>query len=164
MDIDGVIALNNNWYLDDDFHLSTGKRVPYRWNNECCEVLSKILESTNSYVVISSDWRLSFTIDELKELFTLHNINPDRIIGTTERTKLKKMSEWNQVEVLREREILTWVDFNSVDHWVAIDDLFLSGLPKENFVMVRENTQGINQEIISNILESKLNKDERILF
>jgi len=164
LDIDGVIALNNHWDLDDDFHLSTGKRVPYRWNDECCKVLSKILESTDSYVVISSDWRLSFTIDELKELFTLHNISPDRLIGTTERTKSKRMSEWNQVEVLREREILNWIDFNSVDHWVAIDDLFLSGLPKENFVMVREDKKGINQELITNILESKLNKDERILF
>lgn len=163
LDIDGVIATNGHWYFDDDFYLPTGKKVPYSWNSDCCKILSDILESTDTKVVISSDWRLNFTLDEIKELFKIHGINPDRVIGTTEKTKPKRMSEWNQVEILREKEILNWVHVNNPVHWVAIDDLYLAGLPKENFVMVRDSSKGLDQELVSRILESKLKKNEQII-
>lgn len=163
LDIDGVIATNNHWDLEDGFSLSTGKKVPYLWDMNCCKILSNILESTDSDVVISSDWRLNFTLDEIKELFKVHKINPDRVIGTTEKTKPKRMSEWTQVEILREREILNWVQKNSPNHWVAIDDLYLAGLPRENYVMVRDSSKGLDKELVSVILESKLKKNEQII-
>lgn len=162
LDIDGVIATTSHWNLGNEFDLSTGKKVPYLWDMNCCNTLSNILESTDSDVVISSDWRFNFTLDEIKELFKIHKMNPDRVIGTTEKTQPKRMSEWSKVELLREREILNWVQKHNPHHWVAIDDLFLSGLPRENFVMVRDERKGLDQELVSVILESKLNKNEQI--
>jgi len=46
---------------------------------------------------------------------------------------------------------------------VAIDDLSLIGLPKENFVMVRNSETGLNQEIVVDILKNKIKKNEQII-
>jgi hypothetical protein len=163
LDIDGVLATESHWDEDSPIVLSTGKLVPYGWNQECCDILSEIVEQFDLDIVLSSDWRLQFDLSELKEIFKFHKMNPDRLKEVTEKNLPKKMSEWSQVEMAREREILKWVEKNQPNHWVAIDDLSLIGLPKENFVMVRNSETGLNQEIVVDILKNKIKKNEQII-
>jgi len=58
LDIDGVLATESHWDEDSPIVLSTGKLVPYGWNQECCDILSEIVEQFDLDIVLSSDWRL----------------------------------------------------------------------------------------------------------
>lgn len=163
LDIDGVLATENHWDETLEIPLSTGKLVPYKWDQECCNILSKIVEDFNYNIVISSDWRHSFTLLELKEIFKLHNLNSDRLIDITGKNKPKKMSQYFDIETSREKEILKWVEDNQPVNWVGIDDMSLIGLPRENFVRVRDSGTGLNQELVVEILKSKLKKNEQFV-
>jgi hypothetical protein len=163
----------------------SSREIPleYRFDNfdeKSIKVLNSILEETNAEIVVSSDWRLHASIEELGDYYESQGIIKRPIDGTEifhytnwlEEGFIKDHGEfpWSRTEDLEQQrhfEIKRWLrDHPEVTHWVAIDDLNMGihveassygpfdrdwGL--ENFVWTPRADEGIKQ----------LGKKEKIL-
>jgi hypothetical protein len=109
--------------------------VEYRFDNfdrKAIKILNEILEKTGAEIVVSSDWRLHATLEELGEYYISQGIIK-KPIGLTNLFKDVFPREWSQLrfradlELERSMEIQNWLDNHSeVTHWVAVDDLNMS--------------------------------------
>lgn len=184
LDNDGVICLSNNWggrmkkyreYLRDfpGTPMADGP-VDIRFDNfdrKAIEVLNEILIETGAEIVVSSDWKLHATLEELGEYYIAQGICK-KPIDTTPKTKdidpkwFKTFGNYAMLEHERVIEIKSWLENHpEVTHWVAVDDLNLgiyephsgdlfneNGLT--NFVHTRRENEGIKQSgIKSKILK-----------
>jgi hypothetical protein len=177
LDNDGVICLSSNWGSRhkkqkkwDGKKLSmTSREIPveYRFDNfdkKAIKILNGILEETGAEIVVSSDWRLYATLDELGEYYLSQGI-VKAPIGITN----KKLIDcdipnnfiWSRawgLEQTRSLEIHQYLkDHVEITHWVAVDDLNMgkTGLDYsiefehswglENFVYTPLSTEGIKQ-------------------
>ena len=151
LDIDGVICLSREWG-------SRGRKIK-RWeleggegeppvtirlddfNKIAVDVLNDIILTSGADLVISSDWRLYATLDEMKDLFHQFGVIKGPIDFTPELQTTTKHAN------IRVDEIKSWLESHpEVEKWVAIDDLDLSEL--DNFVKTRER-EGLKQCNIS---------------
>jgi hypothetical protein len=185
LDNDGVICLSSNWGSRhkkqkkwDGKKLSmTSREIPveYRFDNfdkKAIKILNEILEKTGAEIVVSSDWRLYATLDELGEYYLSQGIIKAPI-GITKKLgefdvpdDFKWSRQWD-LEQTRSFEIHQYLKDNpQITHWVAVDDLDMgkTGLDYsiefehswglENFVYTPLSTEGIKQ---SGIKEKILN-------
>lgn len=75
LDIDGCIATHKEYSTK-----KTSKRYlhdfqVYPFNEKCVEILNKILDETNAEIVLSSNWVLYFSLDQMQEIFKINGIN-----------------------------------------------------------------------------------------
>ena len=151
LDIDGVICLSREW--------GSRKRKIKRWeleggegkppvtirlddfNKIAVDVLNDIILTSDADIVISSDWRLYASLDEMKDLFHQFGVIKGPIDFTPELQTSTKHAN------IRVDEINLWLSKHSdIKKWVAIDDMDLSDL--DNFVKTRES-EGLKQCNIS---------------
>ena len=145
LDHDGVICLSSNWGSRHKKQDKWGGRklsmdfqsipVDCRFDNfdlKAIKILNKILETTDAEIVISSDWRLHATLEELGEYYTLKGIIK-KPIAVTDFFKDIYPREWSSlrfradIELERSMEIGHWLENHpEVTHWVAVDDLNMS--------------------------------------
>jgi hypothetical protein len=158
--------------------------VEYRFDNfdkKAIETLNEILEITGAELVVSSDWRLHGSLEELGEYYTLQGIIK-KPIGFTDLFEKVFPKEWSilrfraDVELERSMEIQHWIDNHpEVTHWVAVDDLNMSveflgkrfsardgsdnkpGL--SNFVHTPRRSEGIKQSGIKEKIIKYLSND-----
>jgi hypothetical protein len=171
LDNDGVVCLSTEWggrtkkkiKYCRDFPGTESENLPAwvkmdNFNDKAVNVLNSILEQTGAEIVVSSDWKLYCTLDELKEMFTKYGVIKQPI-DTTPNIPLKyDKSYYTKGELAEYRtiEVKQWLkDHPEVTHWVAVDDLplgelygpisgnFLGGL--KNFVLTPKSSEGIKQ-------------------
>jgi hypothetical protein len=141
------------------------------FNNKAIKVLNKILEETGAEIVVSSDWKRWANLEELGEFYELQGIIKKPIALTP---NLKDFDEYSEAlfhykgwyERARILEINHWLKNNSVDAWVAVDDMQLGeyinidgetngGLT--NFVHTPRLYEGIKQSGVKEKIISFLN-------
>jgi hypothetical protein len=199
LDNDGVICLNNNWGSRrkkqekwGGLKLSmTTREIPleYRFDNfdsKAVKVLNEILQETNAEIVVSSDWRLYATLEELGDYYESQGIIK-RPIGVTD---VFHFSNWRDEGFVPDDENFSWSrndyreqerhfeimrylgNYPSIENWVAIDDLNMGinintswgaserdwGL--SNFVWTPRDWEGIKQSGIKDKVLKFLKKDE----
>jgi len=155
-------------YTDIDYVLSlssemTSHNTKWGWinkfNAKAVKVYNEILEKTRAEIVISSDWKTHFTLQQLQEIFTEwagiikppFDVTP-HIPGATMQT----------LEEFRAKEILQHVEKYKVESWVAVDDLFLnSWISDENFVWTSRMNEGIKQTGKKEEVIRKLNINDK---
>jgi hypothetical protein len=184
LDHDGVICLSNNW---GSRHKKKGyftRRpgdsistvdVDSRFDNfdrKAIKVLNEILDETDVEIVVSSDWKLYATVEEMGEYYISQGIKKQPV-GFTKRLNDCEYPEdfiWSRqwdLEQSRSIEIHQYLKDNPhITHWVAVDDLNMgkTGLyysmefehewGLENFVYTPLSNEGIKQ---SGIKEKILN-------
>jgi hypothetical protein len=156
LDNDGVICLKNNWggrfrkwkeyqKLNPENQLVILAPVEYRFDDfdqKAVAVLNDILEETGAEIVVSSDWRLHATLEELGDYYIAQGISKRPIGLTRTYVDIRKdmpegvqianqfyegefqYSRTNEDEQVRHFEILQYLkDHPEVTHWVAVDDL-----------------------------------------
>jgi hypothetical protein len=176
LDNDGVICLSSNWGSRHKKQKKWGHRkmsmtassipVEYRFDNfdkKAIEILNEILEKTNAEIVVSSDWRLYATLEELGEYYTSQGIIK-KPIGITKKLgqfdtpeDFRWSREWD-LEQTRSFEIHQYLkEHPEITHWVAVDDLDMRKMGKhyaidfehewalENFVWTPLSNEGIKQ-------------------
>jgi hypothetical protein len=189
LDNDSVICLSNNWggrskkwakYRSANPDSSREKKdapVFVRFDDfdkKAIKILNEIIEETGCEIVVSSDWRLHATLDELGDYYISQGIIK-RPIAVTDIFRDLFPKEWNafrfraELELERSMEIGHWLkNHPEVTHWVAIDDLnmsleflskyFLDSEDKNpgltNFVLTPRSREGIKQ---SGIKEKVIN-------
>lgn len=158
LDIDGVLATNKEYATNrtkfrEKYPWAKELNVPYGWNKGCVEVFNEILDTTNADIVISSDWRFHWDLDELDKIFKANGVKKSPIFGTIKNKR--KMS--SDLEDDRVYQISEWVKFNKPEKWVAIDDMNLSDLGY-NFIRTTDS-KGLTQTGLKDKIINKLNGD-----
>lgn len=171
LDNDGVICLSNNWggrtkkwkkYKKLNPESSPNPNVApveIRFDNfdkKSIQVLNQILETTDSEIVVSSDWKLHATLDELGDYYESQGIIKRPIAITPNLHEFDPTTNdlfmWKRwLEKKRILEIQEYLEKNpNVEKWVAVDDLNMSpesngGYGLENFVLTPKSSEGIKQ-------------------
>jgi hypothetical protein len=176
LDNDGVICLSDNWggrfkkarqYMidnnisdhDKNMLQETKRPILVRFDDfdkKAIKVLNEILEKTGAEIVVSSDWKLHATVEELGEYYLDQGIikKPiDRTLNMDEfdpdSAGLYAWKGWRgRMRILEIEQYLK--DHPEITHWVAIDDINMSkqanqGHGLENFVHTPRSNEGIKQ-------------------
>ena len=141
LDIDGPLAYGDE--EDAATKIAPGLIIPYPYVEQDCKSLSEIIDKTGAKIILSSDWRLYYTIEEMNTILAYFGV-PPVIIGETSRFKAK-LSSSSTMD--RAYQIMGWVDRHEPEKWVAVDDFDLQPYfkdygYKDNFV----RTRGIRNE------------------
>ena len=175
LDHDGVICLSNNWggrtkkfakYRSanpDTSKVIKDAPVSFRFDDfdkKAIKILNKILEETGAEIVVSSDWKLYATLEELGEYYEDQGIIK-KPIALTDNLKdctvhgdnFMWSAMWDS-EQMRTIEIKQYLhDHPEVTHWVVIDDLNMGKIGEpwkdlwaiDNFVLTPKSNEGIKQ-------------------
>ena len=174
LDNDGVICLDNNWggrskkwdeykKLNPEATSDTTAPVEIRFDDfdkKAVKVLNQILEETGAEIVVSSDWRLHATLEEIGEYYLSQGIIKKPIAFTKRYIGCDKPDEfewtrrtmYEQQRCIEVRQYLT--DHPGVTHWVCVDDLELGETDTHdreqkwglsNFVHTPRASEGIKQ-------------------
>ena len=187
LDHDGVICLSTEWggrhkkqKKWDGRKLSMSMRdipLEYRFDNfnkKSIKVLNEIIEETGAEIVISSDWKLHGTLEELSNYYESQGIVKKPIALTTNLGQCTWYNDmvwvWSprwDLEMTRVIEIKQFLyDHPEITHWVAVDDLNMGkngedwkdwGL--DNFVLTPSSDQGIKQSGIKDKILKFLKDD-----
>lgn len=131
----------------------------------CIKILNEIISITDCELVVSSDWRLHYSLKNLSEIYEDEGIYKIPISVTPDfyrsrSSVLAKQSSLNALESIRAVEILRWLDsFGEKFHiskWCAVDDM---KLPIVNFVYCDPN-EGLLQVGVKEKIIKFLNGDK----
>jgi len=139
LDIDGVIATTSCYGV-----ARKNKWNSYKFDEKCVAILNFILQETGAEIILSSDWRTHYTLQEMREIFA-HNFVMKGPIGFTPSDNLYKID----LEGGRTQEIKMWLKQNAWKNdikWVAIDDLDMSEGLGDNFVLCKNEHEGIKRK------------------
>ena len=175
LDHDGVICLSNNWggrtkkfakYRStnpDSSKVIKDAPVSFRFDDfdkKAIKTLNEILEETGAEIVVSSDWKLYATLEELGEYYEEQGIIKKPIALTDNLKDCTVHGDnfiWSTMwdsEQMRTIEIKQYLhDHPEVTHWVAIDDLNMGKIGEpwkdlwaiDNFVLTPNSNEGIKQ-------------------
>lgn len=175
LDHDGVICLSNNWggrtkkwanYRSANPDSCKEKKdapVSVRFDDfdkKAIKILNEILEETGAEIVVSSDWKLHATLEELGEYYESQGIIKKPIALTPNIQNCKDYDSnfiWSprwESEQIRTIEIKQYLhDHPEVTHWVAVDDLNMGKIGEpwkdewaiDNFVLTPKSNEGIKQ-------------------
>lgn len=202
LDNDGVICLARNWGSRFDKQKEWGGRkfgmsmsevpIEYRFDNfdqDAIQILNQVLEETGAEIVVSSDWRLNATLEEIGDYYESQGIIK-RPIGFTEVFHFTEWLEegfikdhgdfpWNRSENLEQNryfEIKRWIrDHSDVTHVAIIDDLHMGRHVENssygpfdredwgfaNFAWTPNDMEGIKKEGIKEKIIKFLNDDNQ---
>ena len=175
LDNDSVICLSNNWggrtkkwanYRSTNPDSSKEKKdapVSVRFDDfdkKAIKILNEILEETGAEIVVSSDWKLHATLEELGEYYESQGIIKKPIAITPNIQNCKDYDSnfiWSprwESEQIRTIEIKQYLhDHPEVTHWVSVDDLNMGKIGEpwkdewaiDNFVLTPKQNEGIKQ-------------------
>jgi len=154
-------------YTDIDYVLSldsemSKKNTRWGWvcpfNKKAVNIYNEILRKTGAEIVITSDWKLHWTLKELQEIFTEFAGINKAPIGITPSSWGHIFTSLQQLEECRAYEILKHAEEFKPEAWVAIDDLKLTPWIKdEHFVYLTRSNEGIKQSGKKQEIIEKLN-------
>ena len=175
LDNDGVICLSNNWggrtkkwakYRSENPDGSKEKKdapVFFRFDDfdtKAVKVLNEILEETGAEIVVSSDWKLHATLEELGDYYESQGIikrpialTPNIQHCTVHGNLFIWSTQWES-EQLRTIEIKQYLhDHPEITHGISIDDLNMGKIGEpwkdvwaiDNFVLTPRSNEGIKQ-------------------
>jgi hypothetical protein len=178
LDFDGVICLADQWggrakkmlKFKKEFPHSTEDDMPAwikldNFDFKATKVLNSILLHNDVEIVISSDWKLFASLEQLQDMFHKYGVIKSPIDVTPTLVSYQSKSQFtnSELEAWRVKEINTWLDAHpEVTHWVAVDDMDLgekigpvsgnSNGGLSNFVKTKEyigiKQSGIKEKII----------------
>jgi hypothetical protein len=175
LDNDGVICLDNNWggrtkkwkeykKLNPEELSDTNAPVHYRFDDfdkKAIKLLNSILEETGAEIVVSSDWKLHATLEELQEYYLEQGIVKSPIALTKRYIGCDRVDDfvWHRGTIYEQQRALEinqfLTDHPEITHWVAVDDLKMGIYPNmsdgsskwglTNFVETPRMSEGIKQ-------------------
>lgn len=185
LDNDGVICLYNNWggrgkkwskYRSENPEASSNlKLAPVEirfddFDQKAIKILNEILRETGAEIIVSSDWKLHATLEELGDYYEAQgiikrpiDITPNLHEFAPETNDLFMWKRW--LERKRILEIGRYLQLHpEITEWVAIDDLNMSpeangGHGLENFVLTPRSSEGIKQSGIKEKIIAFLTKN-----
>lgn len=184
LDHDGVICLPKQWgsRYNKEKKYRKDKKLSYddtigidaRFDNfdeKCINILNEIIEETGCEIVVTSDWRLDATLEEMGIYYENQGISKKPIDFTHsmsyeeyEQSRIDNTFKNHnyQYDEVRANEIRKYLsEHPEITHWVAIDDLdmryysydytgeIIISWGLKNFIMTRFN-EGLKQTDLKN--------------
>jgi hypothetical protein len=130
LDIDGVLATPKQYgtvrtKLHKRDRYAYGLDIPYMWDERCVVVFNRFIRMNDAQIVISSDWRTRFTMDEMDMICKINGLAKSPIAFTPQ---FNKITQEETLESIRVREIQAWTYENKIAMWCAVDDMDLGAL------------------------------------
>lgn len=133
LDHDGVMVTDGDFACDEN---NLFDRMPF--SKKCVLIVNEIIGLTGAEIVVSSDWRNDFSLEEMGQIYEMNGVIK-KPIGYTPNSKLYKA---NELENGRVSEILSWAEYHRIKNWVAIDDLKMFDL-SPHFVHCPKHAEGL---------------------
>lgn len=152
LDIDGVMATSSCYGRGKE-----NKWDSYMFDPKAVSVLNFIIQETGAEIILSSDWRHTYTLQEMREIFCHNNVMKGPI-GFTERSGTYT---GNNLEGGRADEIEHWIKVHAWKgdiNWVAVDDLNMDERLFPNFVLCPREQEGIKRGGVKEKILEILNK------
>ena len=151
LDIDGVLATVKQYNLTHNSKSWIQKYDVYPFDKKCVKVFNEILKKTDANIVVSSDWRVYYTLEELQDIFQINGV----IKTPVDVTPIHPVSmSWYAKN--RGMEILRYVKKHGLTNWIAIDDLPLSNWLQDHFFMCKSEWEGIKESGLKNKILKRL--------
>jgi hypothetical protein len=161
LDIDGVIATNKQFFMNsqkfrDKNDWAKELRVRYPFDKGCVKILNEILTETGAEIVLSSDWKMGGSLEDLDVIFKQNDVIKSPIDITP--------NEWvsmSNTTKNRAYQIELYLMNNKVDKYVVIDDLPVGEFMKlteddDKFVLTNDR-EGLKQLGVKNKILNILN-------
>ena len=160
LDIDGVIALGWNKAKDTKW----GKI--YKFDEKAVKVLNEVLLNTGAEIVLSSDWKKSYSLQEIREIFEWNGVIKGPISYTINSNYYEEANTLEWMAGARAFEIMDYVKRHRLNDWAAIDDLPIldsghSDFFINNFIHCKRSYEGIKQSGLKDKLIKVLNKHDK---
>jgi hypothetical protein len=139
LDIDGVMCTSQCYGVGKD-----NKWDSYMFDHKCVAVLNFILQETGAEIIMSSDWRHTYTLQEMREIFCHNNV----IRGPIGYTSRSNTYTADNLAGGRADEIQHWIKthaWKDDTRWVAVDDLNMDEKLFPNFVLCPREQEGIKR-------------------
>jgi hypothetical protein len=150
LDIDGVLVPFNDISKRIDYE---DVHNFYMFDKKCVKVLNEIIDAVDFEIIISSDWKYHYTLDQLRKIFKLNGINKSPFGVTIEKDYVTAQT----LEPDRCFEIEDAVEKLNPEKWCSVDDLDLSELGEDHFVLCgRPYKEGIKQTSIKEKIIERL--------
>ena len=162
LDIDDVLTTTKEYNVPrhkvwEKYNKAKELNVPYVYNTGCVKVLNDIIKETDCQIVLTSDWRLRWNIEEMGRIFEMNGIirKPDDF------TDYEPISLGNIVRN-RAHEINKYITENNIVNYVVVDYYPLGNdLPVGKFILTKEK-EGIKQSGIKSKILKVLSTEENI--
>ena len=164
LDIDGVLATNKEFMTNrtkfrKKYPEMDELKVPYAWNKDAVKVFNEILDVTGAEIILSSDWKLHWDLDDLKKIFEWNGVKKHPIAVTN-----NEYTSISNLTMNRAAEIEDYVRDNDIKNYVVIDDLNvgkymgLTGDDDKFFMTI--SGEGIKKTGLKDRIIKKLNNDQ----
>ena len=141
LDIDGCIATTKQFALKKTAKTYLTKYAVYPFDKGCINVLNEILNKTGAEIILSSDWRLFYNIEQLDDIFKINNVIKSPLFTTPKySSKFSAPLEYNRIN-----EINNVLDNNKIKRFIVIDDLNMSKAFGKAFIHCKMINEGIKQ-------------------
>jgi hypothetical protein len=162
LDIDGVLATHKQYMMNQirfhyNYEWASDLNVPYPYDEKCVKVFNEILEKTDADIVLSSDWRLRWDLEQIDKIFKANNIIKSPI-DVTEHFPYGGI----QLERWRAGEIDAYINKHNVENWIIIDDLNMKQFFPNDVtrVFVTTDSEGIKKSSVKDKIIRKLKSYE----
>lgn len=161
LDIDGVLATDYELFdiITKDFMndntWAKELNVPYPFNKDCVNAFNNILINTDAEIVLSSDWKIHWTLEQLNIIFKENGVIKSPIDITS-----KKRISYTNYEKDRAYQIEKYIKDNNIEKYVIVDDMLIDiyfYTSKEKFVRT-DSLDGINNIDVKNKILKILQK------
>lgn len=163
LDIDGVLATNKQYMMNrkkfwDKNSIAKDTRIPYPFDPKCVKIFNEILDTTGADIVLSSDWKLHFSLVELETIFMFNGVNKSPIDITT-----NDVVSFNNLVRNRAFQIGEFIQTHKITNYVVLDDLNISNYmtitnDQDKFVLT-DDFEGIKKVGLKDKIIKILNND-----
>jgi hypothetical protein len=128
LDLDGVLATNKEFFMNAanfqrKYDWAKELNVNYPFNKGCVDIFNELVELSDLEVVLSSDWKDHYTLDQMDTIFLENGIKKSPTYKTGNRVNTNSP---NDLEINRYFQIMDFVNEHNPDNWLVLDDLKLS--------------------------------------
>lgn len=159
LDIDGVLATHLQFMMNrtkfrKKYPEADELRIPYPFDEGCVKIFNEIIKETGADIVLTSDWKLHWDLDEIDKIFKYNQVVKSPFVFTENDTK-----SFGNITLNRAWEIDLFIRANDVDNFVVIDDLWVDKYMKfgEGRIVRTKDMEGLKQSGIKDKIINILN-------
>lgn len=161
LDIDGVLATHKQYMMNrkkfwDKNDIAKELRIPYPFDPKCVKIFNEILDATGADIVLSSDWKEHFSLEDLDLIFKFNGVNKSPIDITT-----SEIASFGNQTMNRAFQIGEYVTRNNITNYVVIDDLnvgkYMVITDEVHKFVLTDDFEGLKQLSIKNKIINILN-------
>lgn len=153
LDIDGVLATDKQFVMLPDAKSYIQKYHCYPFDNRCVKVFNKLFKNYDIKIVLSSDWRLHFNLEELQDIF--------RINGMCHVPQDTTQKEDISFDLKRSRalQIKKYIEKHNIGNdFIVLDDIDFGNFFEDHFIHCKYTGEGIKQSGLREKISEKVEK------